>query len=308
MPGNPLAGHPWFVDRERGTWWVALREQPAAAAPLRSVADNPMGKTFGSWLTQPSVAVHDYILRALNEEQGSIPFINLARIEGQSCPYPGTTPGFSERQIDAWVRRFSDGIGNHRVMVLVETDKLTTIRCLPGWAQSRRYRELRYEVHLMHQQNPNAIIYLDAGSEDWGKGPRTIARWLRRADVAEAQGFALGSSHHDWTYKEVSFGIKISRLLAGKHFVVNTSANGWGPKQHKRTSVSAFYHQGCTPPGEGLGMPPTVSTPNPRIDGFLWLGTPGFENGDCLGYGTGAPYQFYLQEAVSLVRNANPPL
>jgi endoglucanase len=303
-PGNPLAGHPWFVDTQRGTWWGALRTDPIGAAPLARFAYNPMGKTWGSWVTHPQMEVADFIARAQSMEPGSIPFFNLARIEGQSCPYPPTPPGFSEREVDDFVKRFSAGLGNARVLVIVETDKLTTIRCLPRWAQARRYRELRYEVHLMHRNDPNSIVYIDAGSEDWGKNAAMIARWLRRADVAEAQGFVLGASHHDWTSKEIRFGLQISRRLNGKHFVVNTNSNGWGPDPRW---YSRFWHGGCTPPGEGLGIRPTVNTPNRHIDAFLWTGTPGFEDGDCLGYGANAPYQFYLSEALMLVANANPP-
>jgi endoglucanase len=304
-PGNPLAGHPWYVDTERGSWWVAMREQPVQAAPLRLAAYNPMGKTYGSWVAHPEVEVRNYILRALRSQPGSIPFLNLARIEGQSCPYPATPAGFSEREVDDWVSRFSQGLGGYRVMVVVETDKLTTIGCLPRWAQARRYRELRYEVHVMHVNNPNAIVYIDAGSEDWGKDAATIASRLRRADVAEAQGFVLGASHHNWTYKEVRFGRQISRLLGGKHFVVNTNENGWGPNPRW---YEPYYHGGCVPPGEGLGIVPTVRTPDPHLDAFIWSGVPGFENGDCLGYGAHTPYTFYLAEAVSLVLHANPPL
>ncbi len=306
--GNPLAGHPWFVDQQRGSWWVALRADPNAASALSVAADNPMGKTFGSWVPDPGVQVSDYILRAHSEEPGSIPFINLARIEGQSCPYPATPAGFSETDVDNWVQGFSRGIGDSRVMVVVETDKLAVIGCLPRWAQARRYRELRYEVHLMHQNNPNAAVYIDAGSENWGKTASTMANRLKRADVAEAQGFVLGASHHDWTYKEDRFGLLISRYLGGKHFVVNTNSNGWGPNPHARTAWSAFYHGGCTPPGEGLGMLPTVKTPSPFIDAYLWTGTPGFEDGDCLGMGAHSPYTFYLQEAVSLVKFSNPAI
>ncbi len=303
-PGDPLAGHPWFVDKERGSWWVAIRTDPGAGI-LRRAADNPMGKTFGSWIPDPGVQVHDYISRAHREQRGSIPFLNLARIEGQSCPYPGPQSGFSESEVDNWVRGFSRGIGKSRVVVIVETDKLTTIGCLPRWAQARRYRELSFEVHTMHLHNPNAVVYIDAGSEDWGKNAATMAGRLRRADVGEAEGFALGASHHDWTYKEVRFGLQISRRLHGKHYVVNTDANGWGPNPRW---YSPSWHGGCTPPGEGLGIRPTTKTPNPFLDAFLWLGTPGFENGDCLGYGANAPYTFYASEAVSLLRNANPGL
>ncbi len=307
-PGNPLAGHPWFVDRERGAWWVTLRADPAQAGPLRAAANYPMSKTFGSFDTHPEADVHNYIRRAVREEPGSIPLINLARIEGQSCPYRPTPREFSERAVDKWVARFSAGIGRHRVLVILETDKLAVIGCLPRWAQRRRYRELRYEVRRLHRRNPRAIVYIDAGSENWGKTPAEMAARLRRADVAQAHGFSLGASHHDWTWKEDEFGLKISRLLRGKHFVVNTDSNGWGPKPHAPTAYSAFYHGGCTPPGEGLGIRPTVYTPSRLIDAYLWLGTPGYEDGDCLGQGSGAPYTFYVQEAISLVRFANPPL
>jgi endoglucanase len=303
-PGNPLAGHSWYVDKPRGSWWVAIREHPIAAAPLRLAANNPMGKSFGSWIDAPGVYAHDYIARSQAEQPGSIPFLNLARIEGISCPYPVNSGLYDENNIKRWVDGFSRGIGNSRALVIVETDKLVTIGCLPRWAQARRYRELAYEVHTLHVRNPNAIVYIDAGAENWGKTPLQMARRLRLADVAEAQGFALGASHHNWTNKEVGFGLGISRWLGGKHFVVNTSSNGWGPNPHGQ--YSPFYHFGCTPPGEGLGLLPTVRTGNPRIDAFLWLGAPGFDGGDCLG--RAASYGFQLDEAVSLVLNANPPL
>ncbi|MDQ6606307.1 MAG: glycoside hydrolase family 6 protein [Actinomycetota bacterium] len=306
-PGNPLAGHRWYVDIERSSWWVAMRADPSAAGAMAAAAFNPMGKTFAAFNADPAVAVRDYILRAEKAQPGSIPFLNLARMESPSCPYRSRYPGgFSEKQIDNWVRGFSRGVGGYRVMVILETDKLTGTRCLPRWAQARRFREFRYEVHTLRVHNPKSIVYIDAGAADWGKTPGTIAGWLRRADVAEAQGFALNASHHDWTYKEVRYGLKVSKRLHNEHFVVNTNSNGWGPKPHGVTSVTPFYHGGCTPPGEGLGFAPTVKTSDPRVDAYVWSGTPGFESGDCLGLGAHAPYTFYLQEAVSLSEFANP--
>jgi endoglucanase len=305
-PGNPLAGHLWYVDKQRGSWWLALQTSPKAAAPLAAFADNPMGKTFGSFVSDPQIQVAQYIQRAEKEEPGSIPFLNLGRIDDTSCPYPPTPAGFSESDIDNWVNLFSQGIGNARVMIIVETDRLTTIGCLPRWAQQRRYRELSYEVHTLHVNNPNSIVYIDAGSQDWGKNAWTMAQRLRLADVAEAQGFALGASHHDLTSLEVKFGLQISKLLGGKHFVVNTDSNGWGDKAHGHTEFSRFFHGGCTPPGEGLGIQPTVDTGSPYVDAFVWAGTPGFEGGSCLGYGQNSPYTFYLPLAVSLAQHANP--
>ena len=42
------------------------------------------------------------------------------------------------------------------------------------------------------------------------------------------------------------------------------------------------------------------------VDAYLWLSTPGFESGACLGQRGG--YGFHLSEALSLVRHANPRL
>jgi endoglucanase len=305
IPGNPLSGHPWFVDKDRGSWWVTLREEPLTAAPLRRFADNPMGKTFAAFVAHPLSTVSDYLRRAEREDPGSIPFLNLSRMEGQSCPYPGTTAKNSEQAIERWLRYFSQAIGDARVEIALETDRLTVIGCLPGWARARRYREFRYEVHLLHENNPNAIVYIDAGASDWGKSPALMAWRLRKADVAEAQGFQVGASHFDWTWKEIRYGMAISRLLGGKHFVINTNANGWGPKPRW---YSPFYRPACIPTGEGVGQRPSVKTPDPHIDAFVWAGVPGYENGSCIGYGQDSPYQFYPSLAVSLALHANPPL
>jgi endoglucanase len=259
-----------------------------------------MNKTFGAFEPHPEIGLRLYLERAAIDQPGAIPFVSLSRIEHQSCPYSPPGPHYSEADIDDWVRRFSQAIGNSRVMVLVEADKLAVIHCLPPKAQARRYREIAYEIRTMRRRNRNAIVYIDAGASDWAPWNQMV-RELRRADVADAQGFALGASHFDWTRNEIAYGLKISRALRGKHFVINTDSNGWG---RRGRGHSRFYHAGCTPPGQGLGYRPTVATADPRIDAYLWLGTPGFESGPCLGLRSG--YHFWLQEAVSLVRNANP--
>jgi endoglucanase len=301
-PGNPLSGHPWYVDHRYGVWWEEIHKYRSAAG-LRPAAENPMGKTFGAFEPHPETNLRRYLERAQSEQPGAIPFIGLSRIEHQSCPYVDPGGSYSEAAVDDWVRRFSQGIGDYRVSVLVEADKLAVMGCLPARIQAQRYRELRYEVHTLRVHNPNAIVYLDAGASDWVSAGH-MAGELRRADVAEAQGFALGASHFDWTYREAAYGLKISRSLGGKHFVINTSSNGHGPRPR---FSSRYYHGGCTPTGEGLGYRPTVQTSHPSvIDAYLWLNTPGFESGTCLGQGPG--YGFYLGDALSLVRYANPGL
>jgi len=268
-PSNPLAGYHWFVDKQKGSWWVSLRQQPGEAGPLRRFADNPMGQTFASFVTDPEQSVRSYLRRVAREEPGSIAFLNLSRVPWGCPPHNND----SERQVDDWANHFSQGIGDSRVEIALETDRLELFDCLPASTRAEHLREIRYEVHLLHTQNPNAIVYVDAGSSDWGGfRPRPLADRLRRADVAEAQGFQVGASRH-----------------------------GWGP--HNRGS-SRSWHRGCVPVGEGVGIRPTVSTPHPQIDAFVWAGVPGYASGNCIGSSGG--YRFYLSEAVSLARHANP--
>ena len=54
-------------------------------------------------------------------------------------------------------------------------------------------------------QLPRVVVYLDAGAAD-ALRPSTAASLLRRAGVAEIQGFFLNSTHFDWTSHEINYG------------------------------------------------------------------------------------------------------
>ena len=99
-----------------------------------------------------------------------------------------------------------------------------------------------------------------------------------RADVADARGFALNATHFDWTSNEVAYGHRLSRLVGGKHFIVNTAMNGRGP----RVTPTGF-HVWCNPSGRALGPLPTVRTGDRLVDAFFWLIEPGLSSGTCRG-------------------------
>jgi endoglucanase len=48
-------------------------------------------------------------------------------------------------------------------------------------------------------------------------------------DIALADGFTLNHSNFFRTADNVAYGKKVSALIGGKHFVVDTSRNGLGP-------------------------------------------------------------------------------
>ena len=74
----------------------------------------------------------------------------------------------------------------------------------------------------------NTAVYIDAGHSGWLK-PAEDAKLLKEAGIDEADGFALNVSNYKSTSTEIPYGKEISKLLGGKHFVIDTSRNGNGP-------------------------------------------------------------------------------
>ena len=74
--------------------------------------------------------------------------------------------------------------------------------------------------------------------------------------------------------KNVAYGEQVSRLVGGRHFIIDTSRNGI-PGTDPR--------QWCNPRGRALGVAPTTNTGHPLIDAFLWVKPPGESDGTCGG-------------------------
>ena len=92
-------------------------------------------------------------------------------------------------------------------------------------------------------------------------------------------------------------------MTGGKHFVVNTAANGRGPLV-PRDRVHRGNEVLCNPPGRGLGPKPTFDTGFPNVDAFAWIMIPGKSGGQCR---PGAPPVgvYWPQMALDLVRYAD---
>jgi endoglucanase len=98
----------------------------------------------------------------------------------------------------------------------------------------------------------------------------------------------LNVTHHDWTHANVQHGLQISRMVGGKHFIINTSYNGRGPIHYKRWINKAAHkwrriNVWCNPGLRGLGPPPTTATAHPLVDAYMYINRPGFSAGSCNG-------------------------
>ncbi len=161
------------------------------------------------------------------------------------------------------MRSLKRGIGKRRAVVILEPDALAGLGCLSQARRTQRLSLLRAAVRTL-TSGTSISVYIDAGNESW-QSPRKIAQRLREVGIGRARGFALNVSNFYFTGDERAYGHRVSALVGGKPFVIDTSRNGRGPTPR---------HAWCNPPGRGLGQPATSNTGDGLVDAYLWVKLP----------------------------------
>jgi endoglucanase len=309
---NPLAGEDklWFVDPEEYSYKDWKRYDRAGkkrqAALMARIAREPKFRWFGKFTGyNPAAKVRSFLDRVQCAQKGAVPLMAILRGQSKECHGTYTGGGKAEdRAHRRWLDGFAQGIGNARVVIAYEPDSLGTLDCLRLGRRRARMRVLRYGVKVLSKL-PNATIYLEAGASDW-EGAGSMARKLRFIGIRRVRGFMLNVTHSDWTSANTRFGTRLSRLLGGKHFVINTSINGRGPS-HVFKHINGRrvrFNIWCNAPRAGLGPTPTSKTGNPRVDAYLWIGRPGYSGGSC----NGGPLPigtWWPKHAMKLARRAS---
>lgn len=201
----------------------------------------------------------------------------------------------NDTEYKKWIDQITRIIENTKMIVILEPDALSHIKNLRDKKSKNRIALLKYAISKL-TTNKNCIIYVDAGHPRW-HSVKEIARRLRAVGVSKADGFSLNVSNFVTTKENISYGEKISKLINNKHFVIDTSRNGAGPKLRKDQSV-----EWCNPKGRVLGMPPTTNTNHSLVDAFLWIKRPGESDGEC----NGGPKAgvFWAEYALGLAKRA----
>lgn len=304
--GNPLRGARFYTNPSQtiaGTYARQIRgRDPAAARALSVIADQPEAKRFGSFNEQPGYVVSKYLAEAFHHDADEVPLLGTYRFRHHTCG------GYSDSPAEAaaykeWYRKFAQGVGNNRVVIFYEIDALITAKCLSAEGLRTRIDEMRSAIDTLSRL-PHAVVYVDAGASD-ARPPQNMAKLLRAVGVEKIQGFFTNSTHQNKTAREIAYGNAISKLIGGKHFVINTATNGRGalrPRDRVRYGNSIR----CNAPGRGLGVRPTAEIPPrfPRLDGLFWIGNPGRAAGRC-GRADAATGSFLLDYALELIKNAN---
>jgi endoglucanase len=218
-------------------------------------------------------------------------------------PYCGrwADPPTTEAEYHEWITNLAEGIGSRPAVLFLEMDSLITVGCLSPQGLAIRLNELHDAIDVLSNV-PHLVTYLDAGAGD-AVHAKEMASLLKRAGIAQIQGFFLNSTHFDWTKKEIRYGEQISKLTGGKHFVINTAENGRGPLVPKNRGKYGNEVL-CNPHGRGLGPLPTTHTGYKNVDAFAWIANPGVSGGIC---GPGQPPGgvFSPAMALSLVQHAD---
>jgi endoglucanase len=299
---NPLAGLRFYVDQESSSMeqWHSLQRsgQQQKADLVWKIAREPKAVWVGRF-TSPNFHVKVRRIFDNAHAQGAVPILTVLRAQSTGCSatYDGGGPAEDSRT-RAWYDDLARAIGGDRVVIAFEPDSLGTIDCHARSRRAARYRLLRYGIDAL-SRNPNATIYIEAGASDW-EGASRMAKKLRKVGIAKVRGFMLNATHYDWTSANVAYGLKLSKLVGGKHFVINTAENGRGPI-HKRLPNGRRLTVWCNPPNRGLGPAPTTNTSNPRADAYLWINRPGYAQ-SC----QGRPIAWYLPRALSYAKYATP--
>ncbi|MET0615030.1 MAG: glycoside hydrolase family 6 protein [Thermoleophilaceae bacterium] len=297
---NPLAGLQFYVDHGSPSWleWEHLTRsgQRQKADLIWKIAREPKAVWVGRF-TRPNFHVKVRRIFDSAQEQGAVPILTVLRAQSTGCnpDYDGGGPA-EDARTRAWYDDLAHAIGDDRVVIAFEPDSLGTIECHKTSRRDDRLRLLRYGVDAL-SRNANATIYIEAGASDW-QGATRMAPKLRAVGIAKVRGFMLNATHNDWTRNNIKYGLELSRLVGGKHFIINTAENGRGAI-HKRLPNGRRITVWCNAPKRGLGPPPTTDTSNPMADAYLWINRPGYAQ-SC----QGRPIAWYLPRALSYARYA----
>lgn len=244
--------------------------------------NNPSVRYFnqpsGIWLngTQNDKEI---VSRAISVSTEAVPVFVLYFSPTRNNKYP------TEFHIKDYLNRnreIAQFIKTNQAIIIVEPDAL----CLNSdsiVAQEVTQEIIRNIVTIYRQECPNARIYIDAGHSQWVPVYK-MARILRKSGIEQADGFSTNVSNFQYTENEIAYAQKLSGLLAGKRFVIDTSRNGNGPGQ-KRLNGPLW----SDPTNIKTGLKPTTVTAHKMLDAFLWVKPPGEADGTAFPAGSWHP-------------------
>lgn len=292
-PTTEPTANPTTGPTPSGALYVDTTNQSARAAAaatgetrrlLEKISTTPQATWIGDWTSSSAAAsaAGDFTRRA--QQAGATGVLVVYAIPGRDCgSYSGG--GVETSEYARWVDTVAAAIVGNPIVVL-EPDALAQLGSCSG--QGDRVGFLRYAAHSLTAAG--ARVYIDAGHSAW-LAPEEAARRLNQVGFADAVGFALNTSNYQTTAASQAYGERISQLVGGKGYVIDTSRNGNGSNG-----------EWCNPRGRALGERPRLVNDGTALDALLWVKLPGESDGTC--NGGPAAGQWFQDMALELARNA----
>ncbi|MFC8147133.1 glycoside hydrolase family 6 protein [Streptomyces paradoxus] len=266
-----LYRHP---DSQVLDWVRSHSGDPRHAVIASRIAEQPAAVWFADYSPQ-TVTARVAAVTSGGAALGRVPVVVPYAIPGRDCGghSQGGAPGLDA--YDAWIDRFAAGLGSGEVIVVLEPDSVAQAECLSAGERADRFASLARAGRVLKAANPRARVYFDAGHSGWN-APGKQAAWLRQAGAASPEssdGVFSNVSNFHTTADEIAHDRRVLDALGGPASlgaVIDTSRNGNG---------APADGEWCDPAGRGLGRSPTLSTGEPRIDGYLWVKLPGESDG-----------------------------
>jgi endoglucanase len=265
----PFAGQKFYVDpnsNARRQAETLRRSRPQDAALIDRIANQPVARWLGGWVTDIQREVRNAVTTITGT--GALPVFVAYNIPQRDCGSYSAGGAGNAAAYRKWIAGFAAGLQGRRSIVILEPDALPGMDCLDAAGKASRLELMRDAVRQLKANG--ALVYVDAGHASW-QSPETMASRLKQVDIASADGFSLNVSNYQSNAANIAYGEKLSRLIGGKHFLIDTSRNGIGTTQW------------CNPRGQALGVEPTTNTGHPLVDAFLWIKQPGESDGTCGG-------------------------
>ena len=263
---NPLAGEKLFVDpgsnaRRQADSWRSSR--PADAKLIDIIAQQPQAVWIGEWSGNPRGAVSNMVKQIGSVD--ALPVMVAYNIPNRDCGSHSAGGAKNAAAYKRWIRDFAAGLSGKKSVIVLEPDALAG-----DCGGAERTDLLSDAVQVL--KSAGAAVYIDAGHANW-VAANVMGERLKAAGIALADGFALNVSNYYRNADNIGYGESVSRLVGGKHFIIDTSRNGNG-------SANGEW---CNPRGRALGSAPTVATGHRLVDAFLWIKRPGESDGACAG-------------------------
>ncbi|MEV6108425.1 glycoside hydrolase family 6 protein [Streptomyces sp. NPDC051940] len=260
--------------RQVRDWEAAGRAGDARL--LRRIAEQPMAVWPSGDENQVGPEVLAHVQGAARAGRTAV--LVAYNIPRRDCGQHSAGGAADRAAYQRWIGAFTDNIvGDDKALVVLEPDAVPHMEdgCTPKEYHGERQEMLGEAVRRL-KERPGVKVYLDAGNSAWNHDTGFLARRMWESGIKEADGFSLNVSNFQTTDDSRRYGRELSKLLGGKHFVIDTSRNGNGPLADREATW-------CNPPGRALGTPPSTDTGDPLVDAYLWIKRPGDSDGKCRG-------------------------